>query len=149
MLETQDDNYKLLGMFKEKYKYFGVTLFLSGILISIPLSLFSLNTFLSVFSSEQIIGNSIFSMLASMIVFFYVIYLSITLIFVSISFIQIYHSNKPRYIERDQESIISITINHYIPIILIFILVGLINIVFILVDNIFFSLLRSFLLIIE
>ena len=50
---------------------------------------------------NEILENSLNSFLAFMLLVIYIIYLSITLIFISISFIQIYFSNPPRYIERD------------------------------------------------
>ena len=147
MLETYDDNLKLLGDFWTKYKIFGIILFISGFIISIPLSFISLNTLLTVFSIESIIGVSIFSMISFIIFIFYLVYLVITLIFISICFIQIYFSNKPRYIEREVIKVVNS--NHYIPIIIIILMIGLLNIVFLLGNNIFYSIFKSFFLFIE
>ena len=147
MLETYDDNLKLLGDFWTKYKIFGIILFISGIIISIPLSFLSLNTLLTIFSIESIIGVSIFSMISYIIFILYLVYLVITLVFISICFIQIYFSNKPRYIEREVIKVVNS--NHYIPIIIIILMIGLLNIVFLLGNNIFYSIFKSFFLFIE
>jgi len=147
MLETYDDNLKLLGDFWNKYKIFGIFLFLSGLIISLPLSFLSLNALITLYSIESIIGISVISMIAFIIFILYLIYIAITLVFVSISFIQIYYSNKPRYVER--ETIKNINSNHYIPIIIIVLLIAVLIIAYLFGNNVFYLIFRSFFLFTE
>ena len=147
MRETHDDNLKLLGQFQEKYKSFGNILLIAALILSLPLSILSFIAFPSIFSTEGIIEMSLYSLLSFLIIVLYIIYLSITLIFISITRVQIYFSDKPRYIER--ESVKNISANHYLPIIIIFIIIGLLNIMFLLGNNIFYLIFKSFLIIID
>jgi len=144
MLETYDDNLKLLGEFWEKYRNFGIFLLSSGLLITVPLSIISLNTFLEIFSSKEIINTSAYMTIAFTVIIVYIIYLIVSLILISITFVETFFSNKPRYVEREKINIIRI--NHYIPIIIIILMISIINIVFFLLDNVYYNLFESFLL---
>ncbi len=144
MLETYDDNLKLLGEFNKKYKKFGLTLGSSGLLISLPMSIFTLYIFFSIAGSESILNNSLYSTISSLLIGFYLIYIIISLTGISVSYIEMYFSNKPRYVER--ESIKSITKYDYAPIIIIFVLIGILATVFLLGNDLFYSLFKSYLM---
>jgi formate hydrogenlyase subunit 3/multisubunit Na+/H+ antiporter MnhD subunit len=147
MLETYDDNLKLLGELRKKYRIFGIIFFISGIIITFPLSILSFNSLLITFSTGTIANISLFSILTSIIFVFFVGYLSITLIFISVSHTQIYHSNKPRYIER--ESVKSIKSNHYIPIIIIIVIIGCLSLIYFIGDNLYYNLFKSYFLFLD
>lgn len=144
MLETDDDNLKLLGQFNKKYPKFGNMLLVSGLIVSIPLSFFSLYSLLSIYALEEIALNSLYSTLSSIMLFLYIFYLAITLIFISISYIQIYFSNKPHYIEK--ESIKNITPNYYLPIYVIVAIISVLTVLFLVINNVYYDLFESFFL---
>lgn len=146
MLETDDDNLKLLGDFWTKYKNFGIFLLISGLLISIPLSFFTINTFITVFTSETL-ANSLIYTINTLIFALYILYLGITLIFISIAFTQIYFSDKPRYVER--EKITSIQNKDYLPVIIIFILIAILSISYLFIEDIFYNLFNTFFFILD
>ncbi len=144
MLETYDDNLKLLGELKNKYGHFSMVFFSSGFLITIPLFALSSFNLLSIFSISGIQSISSLSLIALITFIIYILYLIITFIFISVSYVQIYFSNKPRYIERDVVK--KINKNHYIPIIIIFIIIFNLILLSLLGDNVYFNMFRSFFL---
>ncbi|MFO8019598.1 MAG: hypothetical protein R6U96_13305 [Promethearchaeia archaeon] len=124
MVETFDDNFKLLGSLKEKYPRFSYLFPIIGLIFALPITFLFLNNVMTVFSQKLIISNSLYSFIAFMMVGFYIFYLLIHLILISILFVQIFYGNRPRYIER--ESPIQIRLEHYRPSLLIFLIIGLI-----------------------
>jgi len=146
MLETDDDNLKLLGELWAKYRNFGIIFFISGLIISLPLNLLTINTLITIYTSDSI-ANSLNYTINLLIFALYIIYLGITLVFISISFNQIYFSDKPRYIEREQKT--PITFKHYLPIIIVIILIGILSILFLFIEDIFYNVFSTFFLIIE
>ncbi len=144
MLETFDDNLKLLGEFNKKYKKFGFALGSSGLLISLPMSIFTLYIFFSMADAEAILSDSLYSTVTMVVIGFYIIYLLIFLTEISVSYVEMYFSNKPRFVER--ESIKNITKYDYSPIIIIFVLIGILIALFLLGNELFYSLFKSFLM---
>jgi hypothetical protein len=144
MLETYDDNLKLLGDLRSKYRTFDLVMFSSGLLITIPLVFLSSLNLLTIFTIPGIQALSPLALIALIIFVIYIIYLIITFIFISVSHTQIYHSNKPRYIER--ESIKELNSNHYIPIIIMSIIIVSLILISLFGDNFYFNMFRSFFL---
>ena len=146
MIETNDDNLKLLGEFWEKYKNYGIIYLIAGLIISFPLNLIGLNFLLNILSSNEI-TNSLYLTVNSIVIILFLVYLSIHLVFIAISFNQIYFSNEPRYLKKENMS--EPTKTHYIPILVLFICIALIIIVFFFIDDVFYNLFNTYFLIIE
>lgn len=150
MIKTQDDNLKLLGKFWEENKNFGSALIISGLILSAPFSLISLFSLLNIFSAEKITSVSIYSFMGFSIISVFVIYLAVILILISISFIQVYFSNEPRYLERDLKEGVEKTNNvHYLPILGFTAILIVLFILFVFVNLFYYNIFKSFLLIID
>ncbi len=120
MLETLDDNIKILGGFWKKYKIFGIFYLIGGILLTIPFALGNIliNLISNIFTESLIdlphisfIGYTIWALL--------IIYFIIILIWVSITFNDIFIGT-PKYLKN--KNIRPITKLDYFPQILTFIL---------------------------
>ncbi|MHA1334477.1 MAG: hypothetical protein ACTSPW_01885 [Promethearchaeota archaeon] len=146
MLETEDDNIKLLGNFINKYKGFGISLIVSGLIISFPISYLTLNSLLNLFLNKAL-DNSLLHAINAIIFFLLILYLGILLIVIAVLYVQIYFGNEPRYAER--ESVKPIKRRHYIPLIVLFIIIIFLVIQYILNNGIFYNIYHIFFLIIE
>ncbi|MGV9171979.1 MAG: hypothetical protein ACOC44_17190 [Promethearchaeia archaeon] len=124
MLETFDDNFKLLGRLKEKYPKFSYLFPIIGLLFAFPVNFIFLNDIMSVYTQETVIANSLFSIFANITLGFYLFYLLIHLILISILFAQIFYGNPPRYIERESPS--PFQMSHYLPAFLIILIIGVV-----------------------
>jgi formate hydrogenlyase subunit 3/multisubunit Na+/H+ antiporter MnhD subunit len=144
MLETYDDNLKLFGNFRTKYKIFGRFLFVSGIILVFPLSFNGSFNILYLYNLDEVMINSLLKLMATLAFSLFIIYLSINLIFISIIYIQIYYSQNPEYQER--EDLEGIRTFYLFPIPVLLALISTFIILFYFGNNIIFEWFKDFLL---
>ncbi len=113
ILETLDDNIKLLGGFWKNHKHFGIFYLMGGIFLTIPFALGNilLNLITNLFT-ESIIDLPFISFVGFTIWILLIIYFIIIVIWVSITFNDIFFGN-PKHIKF--KKIRPITILDYIP----------------------------------
>ncbi len=119
MLETLDDNIKILGGFWQKYKIFGISYLIGGILLTIPFALGNIliNLISNIFT-ESLIDLPHISFIGFTIWAILIFYFIIILIWVSITFNDIFIGT-PKYLKN--KDIRPITKLDYLPLILIII----------------------------
>ena len=143
MINTDEDNMKLLGGFKNKYRKFGTGLLVSGLIIIVLLGFLFLNNTLPILFSYEIASNSLYSLTASIILTVYVLFLIVVLIFISTNFNHLYNKNEPQYLQRDSVKIIRSI--DYMPIMVLFVIIICLSLSYIFIDNFFYDLFKDFL----
>ena len=142
MINTYEDNMKLLGGFKNKYRKFGMCLLISGLIIIVLLGFLFLNNTLPILFSYEIASNSLYSLTASIVLTIYVLFLIVVLIVVSTNFNHLYNQNEPQYLQRDSaKNIHSID---FIPIIVLFVIIVCLSLSYIFIGNFFYDLFKDF-----
>ena len=142
MINTDEDNMKLLGGFKNKYRKFGTGLLVSGLIIIVLLGFLFLNNILPILFSYEIASNSLYSLTASIVLTIYVLFLIVVLIVVSTNFNHLYNQNEPQYLQRDSaKNIHSID---FIPIIVLFVIIVCLSLSYIFIGNFFYDLFKDF-----
>jgi len=142
MLETHEDNLKNLGNFWTKYKFFGITLFISGIFFIVPLGLSGIFNLLYINTLNEFNMNSLFKFIGTLTFSLFLLYLFISLTLVSNFFTRIYFKNKVEYLERD--NIKEMSIKYFFPILIFFSLIIIYILIYYLNSNIIFELFRDF-----
>ena len=107
ILETLDDNIKKLGGFWEKYKIFGVFYIIGGIILAIPFALGNIliNIILNIFM-ESLINLPAISFIGFTIWVILIIYFITILIWVSITFNDIFIGT-PKYLKNKEIKLIT------------------------------------------
>jgi len=142
MINTDEDNMKLLGGFKNKYRKFGTGLLVSGLIIIVLLGFLFLNNILPILFSYEIASNSLYSLTASIVLTIYILFLIVVLIVVSTNFNHLYNQNEPQYLQRDSaKNIHSID---FIPIIVLFVIIVCLSLSYIFIGNFFYDLFKDF-----
>jgi len=142
MINTHEDNMKLLGGFKNEYRKFGRVLLVSGLIIIVLLGFFFLNNTLPILFSYEIASNSLYSLTASIVLTVYVLFLIVVLICISINFNQLYNQNEPQYLQRD--SVKNIRFIDFMPIIVLFVIIFCLSLSYIFISNFFYDLFKDF-----
>ena len=141
-INTDEDNMKLLGGFKNKYRKFGTALLVSGLIIIVLLGFLFLNNTLPILFSYEIASNSLYSLTASIILMVYILFLILVLIFISTNFNHLYNKNESQYIQRDNaKNICSID---FMPIIVLFGIIICLSLSYIFIGNFFYDLFKDF-----
>ncbi len=143
MINTREDNMKLLGGFKKEYRKFGTVLLVSGLIIIVLLGFLFLNNTLPILFSYEIASNSLYSLTASIVLTVYVLFLIVVLIFISTNFNHLYNKNEPQYLQRDSVKIIRSI--DYMPIMVLFVIIICLSLSYIFIDNFFYDLFKDFL----
>lgn len=143
IINTDEDNMKLLGGFKNKYRKFGTALLISGLIIIVLLGFLFLNNILLILFSYEIASNSLYSLIGSIILTVYILFLIVVLIFISTNFNHLFNQNEPRYLQRDNtKNIVSID---FLPIIVLFVIIICFSLSYIFIDSFFYNLFKDFL----
>lgn len=141
-LETLDDSIKLLGGFWKNYKTFGIFYLMGGVFLTIPFALGNilLNLITNLFT-ESIIDLPFISFVGFTILIVLIIYFIIILIWVSITFNDIFFGT-PKYLK--VKKIRPITTYDYIPQIIIFVFSIFLCIFYFINNFLFLEILNSF-----
>jgi len=142
MINTHEDNMKLLGGFKNKYRQFGTVLLVSGLIIIVLLGFLFLNNILPILFSYEIASNSLYSLTASIVLTVYVLFLIVFLIIISTNFNHLYNQNESRYLQRDNAK--NIRSIDFMPIIVLFVIIICLSLSYIFIGNIFYDLFKDF-----
>ena len=145
MLETYDDNIRILGDFWKKHKYFSFILFLTGLIFIFPLGFISFISILNYFSFYEIIMNSLLNTIANLILVLFSVYIVITLILLSTLFIQISFSKKSQHEVRENVEVVAKT--DYWPFYILMISFILYLVLYFIGNTVFFDIFQEFLLI--
>lgn len=145
MLETYDDNIKILGDFWKKHKSFSFILFLTGLIFVFPLGFISFFSMLNYFSLDEILINSLLNTLANMIFVLFSVYIVITLILLSTLFIQISFNKKVQHEIRENVEVIAK--KDYWPFYVLMTTFVLYIILYLIGNTVFFDMFKKFLLI--
>ena len=146
MLETNDDNLRLLGDFWIKYRVFGISYLIIGFIIAIPYSFTLLSCFSVIFTNIAILENSLYYTSLMIIVIFVLLYIISNLTLISISFILIFFGGKPNYIKKEKQK--EINQLHFFPNIFMLILIGFLLFLNIFGNSLYYFWFRDFFLII-
>ena len=142
MINTYEDNMKLLGGFKKEYRKFGTGLLVSGLVIIVLLGFLFLNNILSILFSYEIASNSLYSLIGSIVLTVYVLFLIIVLILISTNFNHLYNQNEPQYLQRGSAKNISSI--DFMPIIVLFVIIICLSLSYIFINNFFYDLFKNF-----
>ena len=143
MINTYEDNMKLLGGFKKEYRKFGTVLLISGLLIIVLLGfLFLNNTLPTLLFTYEIASNSLYSLATNIVLTVYILFLIVVLIFISTTFNHLYNQNEPQYLQRDREK--NIHSIDYVPIIVLFVIIICLSLSYIFICNFFYDLFKEF-----
>ena len=142
MINTHEDNMKLLSGFKKEYRKFGTVLLVSGLIIIVLLGFLFLNNTLPILFSYEIASNSLYSLTASIVLTVYFLFLIVVLILISTSFNHLYNQNEPRYLQRDNAK--EIRSIDFIPLIVLFVIIIYLSLSYIFIDNFFYDLFKDF-----
>jgi len=137
MINTREDNMKLLSGFKKEYRKFGTVLLVSGLIIIVLLGFLFLNNTLPILFSYEIASNSLYSLTASIVLTIYVLFLIVVLILISTNFNHLYNQNEPQYLQRDNAK--EIRSIDFIPIIVLFVIIICLSLSYIFIDNFFYD----------
>jgi len=141
-INTDEDNMKLLGGFKNEYRKFGTALLVSGLIIIVLLGFLFLNNTLPILFSYEITSNSLYSLTASFVLTVYVLFLIMVLIFISINFNHLYNQNEPQYIQRDSAK--NIRSIDFMPIMILLIIIICLSLSYIFIGNFYYDLFKDF-----
>ena len=141
-INTDEDNMKLLGGFKNKYGKFGTGLLVSGLIIIVLLGFLFLENILPILLSYEIASNSLYSLTASIVLTVYVLFLIVVLIFISTNFNHLYNKNEPQYLQRNSAK--NITSIDFMPIIVLFVIIICLSLSYIFIGNFFYDLFKFF-----
>jgi len=142
IINTDEDNMKLLGGFKKEYRKFGTSLLFSGLVIIVLLGFLFLNNTLPILFSYEIASNSLYSLTASIVLTVYVLFLIVVLIFISTKFNHLYNQNTPQYLQRDNvKNIHSID---FMPIVVLLVIIICLSLSYIFIGNFFYDLFKDF-----
>jgi len=142
MINTDEDNAKLLGGFKNKYRKFGTGLLVSGLIIIVLLGFLFLNNTLPILSSYEIASNSLYSLTAGIVLTVYILFLIVVLILISTKFNHLYNQNTPQYLQRDSTK--NLHPIDFMPIIVLFVIIICLSLSYIFIDNFFYDLFKDF-----
>jgi hypothetical protein len=142
MINTREDNMKLLGGFKKEYRKFGTVLLVSGLIIIVLLGFLILYNTLPILFSYEIASNSLYSLTASIVLTIYVLFLIVVLILISTNFNHLYNQNEPQYLQRDNAK--EIRSIDFMPIIILFVIITCLSLSYIFIDNFFYDLFKVF-----
>jgi formate hydrogenlyase subunit 3/multisubunit Na+/H+ antiporter MnhD subunit len=141
-INTDEDNIKLLGGFKNEYRKFGTALFISGLIIIVLLGFLLLNNTLPILFSYEIASNSLYSLTASIVLTVYVLFLIVFLIFISTNFNYLYNQKEHLYLQRNGAKNISSI--DFMPIIVLFAIIICLSLSYIFFNNFFYDLFKDF-----
>lgn len=142
IINTDEDNMKLLGGFQNKYRKFGTGLLISGLIVIALLGFLFLNNILPILFSYEIASNSLYSLIASIVLTIYVLFLIVVLIFISTNFNHLYNKNEPQYLQRDSAKTIHSV--DFMPITVLFVIVICLSLSYIFFGNFFYDLFKNF-----
>jgi formate hydrogenlyase subunit 3/multisubunit Na+/H+ antiporter MnhD subunit len=142
IINTDEDNMKLLGGFKKEYRKFGTALLVSGLIIIVLLGFLFLNNTLPILFSYEIVSNSLYSLTASIVLTIYILFLIVVLIFISTKFNHLYSQNAPQYLQRD--SVKKIHSIDFMPIIVLFVIIICLSLIYIFIGNFFYDMFKDF-----
>jgi len=142
MINTDEDNLKLLGGFKNKYRKFGTGLLVSGLIIIALLGFLFLYNTLPILFSYEVASNSLYSLTASIVLTIYILFLIVVLILISTNFNHLYNQNEHQYLQR--ESARSISSIDFMPIVILFVIIICLSLSYIFIDNFYYDLFRDF-----
>jgi formate hydrogenlyase subunit 3/multisubunit Na+/H+ antiporter MnhD subunit len=142
IINTDEDNMKLLGGFKKEYRKYGTGLLVSGLIIIVLLGFLFLNNTLPILFSYEIASNSLYSLIASIVLTVYILFLIVVLILISTNFNHLYNQNEPRYLQRDNAK--NIRSIDFMPIMVLFVIILCFSLSYIFFDNFFYNLFKEF-----
>ncbi len=142
IINTYEDNMKLLGGFKKEYRKFGTVLLVSGLIIIVLLGFLILNNTLPILFSYEVASNSLYSLTASIVLTVYILFLIVILIFISTTFNYLYNQNEAQYLQRDNAK--KMRSIDFMPIIILFAIIICLSLSYIFVDNFFYDLFKDF-----
>jgi hypothetical protein len=143
IINTYEDNMKLLGGFRKEYRKFGTAILVSGLIIILLLGFLFLNNTLPILLTYEIASNSIYSLTAGIVLTIYILFLIVVLIFISTNFNYLYNQNEPQYLQRD--NVKNIRSIDFMPIIVLFSIIICLSLSYIFIDNFFYDLFKDFL----
>ncbi len=121
---SYEDNVRFLGNFWKNNKFFGLLLFLSGVLLIFPVSLIFIYFILFYFEVAFLLINSLISLVYIIAISFFIISVLINLLYTSHFFIQVYISKNSSYLEKDSTPKLKYKFVNLIAILLIIFLIG-------------------------
>ncbi len=142
IINTYEDNMKLLGGFKKEYRKFGTVILVSGLIIILLLGFLFLNKALPILFNYEVVSNSLYSLTASIVLTVYILFLIVILIFISTTFNYLYNQNEAQYLQRDNAK--KMRSIDFMPIIVLFAIIIWLSLSYIFVDNFFYDLFKDF-----
>ncbi len=142
IINTYEDNMKLLGGFKKEYRKFGTVILVSGLIIIFLLGFLFLNKALPILFNYEVVSNSLYSLTASIVLTVYILFLIVILIFISTTFNYLYNQNEAQYLQRDNAK--KMRSIDFMPIIVLFAIIIWLSLSYIFVDNFFYDLFKDF-----
>ncbi len=142
IINTYEDNMKLLGGFKKEYRKFGTVILVSGLIIILLLGFLFLNKALPILFNYEVVSNSLYSLTASIVLTVYILFLIVILIFISTTFNYLYNQNEAQYLQRDNAK--KMRSIDFMPIIVFFAIIICLSLSYIFIDNFFYDLFKDF-----
>ncbi len=121
---SYEDNVRFLGNFWKNNKFFGVLLFLSGLLLIFPVSFIFTNSIFFYFEIAFPMVNSLTRLLYIIAISLFIISVLINLLYISHFFIQVYISKNSSYLRKEAPQKLKVKFVNLIAIILIILLMG-------------------------